>query len=194
MVNDQFAWYLARSSGVVAWGLLSGAMIWGILLSTRVTGNKPRPAWVTSIHRYLGGLGLVFTGIHMAALWADSYVEFGLIELIVPFSSGWRPVAVAWGVIAFWLLLAVEVTSLLQRRVPNVLWRRVHLLAFPLWVLASVHLVMAGTDVAALLLPLIVSTALVGFLTATRFIGGRRGAAPPRPARQPSAGGSPVSP
>ena len=45
------------------------------------------------------------------------------LDLLVPGASQWRPTAVAWGVIALYLLLAVEVTSLLKRRVPTRLWR-----------------------------------------------------------------------
>ena len=45
-----------------------------------------------------------------------------------------------------YVLLAVEITSLARRSLPKRVWRRVHMLAFPLWLFSTVHFVTAGTD------------------------------------------------
>jgi DMSO/TMAO reductase YedYZ heme-binding membrane subunit len=82
-------------------------------------------------------------------------------------ASTWKPGPVAWGVVGFYLLLAVEITSLLQRRMPRRWWRRVHLMSFPLYVVATIHLLAAGTDRHNVVLrwaPVLVSTLIV-FLT-----------------------------
>lgn len=139
-------WYLARASGLVSWGLLSFAVIWGLLLSTRVLGRSVSPRWLTDLHRFLGGIALVFTGLHVAALVGDTYVHFGLADVLVPFASGWRPVAVAWGVISLWVLIAVEVTSLLMKRLPRRGWHAIHLSSYALFATATVHALTAGTD------------------------------------------------
>ena len=81
-------------------------------MSTRVLGPKPRAAWMTDLHRFLGGLATVFTAVHVGALLFDRYVGFGVGDVLVPLHSSYRPVAVAWGVVALYLLVAVEVTSL----------------------------------------------------------------------------------
>lgn len=140
------AWYIARSSGLVAWVLLALAMLWGLLLSTRVFGRKPGPKWFTDLHRFLGGIAVVFTAIHVGALVADNYVDFGLREILVPMASPWKPVPVAAGVVALWILLAVEVTSLLMKQLPRRAWRAVHLSSFGLFVAATAHAFSAGTD------------------------------------------------
>ena len=54
----------------------------------------------------------------------------------------------AWGVAALYLLVAVEVTSLAKKRLPMKVWRRAHLLSFPLWLTATAHFALAGTDTA----------------------------------------------
>jgi DMSO/TMAO reductase YedYZ heme-binding membrane subunit len=64
----------------------------------------------------------------------------------VPFASSWKPGAVAWGVLALWCLLAVEVTSLAGRRVPKAWWRRIHLTSYLVLLASTLHLVTAGTD------------------------------------------------
>jgi DMSO/TMAO reductase YedYZ heme-binding membrane subunit len=144
-VNEHLWWYVARASGLLSWVLLTAAVLWGLALSGRLS-RKPRPAWVLDLHRFLGGLSVVFVAIHLAALVADSYTHFGPSQLLVPLASTWRPGPVAWGVVAFYVMLAVEITSLLMRRLPRRIWRAVHLTSYLLFVTATVHLLAAGTD------------------------------------------------
>ena len=46
--------------------LLAIAVIWGILVATRILGRKPRPAWVLDLHRWLGGLSVTPTSRRIA--------------------------------------------------------------------------------------------------------------------------------
>jgi hypothetical protein len=139
-------WYAARSAGIVAWVLLAASVLWGLALSTGVLGRRPRRAWLLDLHRFLGAAGIVFTAVHVVAIVADTYVHFGVADVLVPFASAWHPVAVAWGIIGVWLVAVVEATSLLRNRVPERLWRAVHYLSFPVFVLVTVHGLAAGTD------------------------------------------------
>ena len=59
-------------------------------------------------------------------------------------ASSWKPAAVAWGIVAFYLLLAIEGTSLLRSRLPVRLWRGVHLTSYAMYALATVHLLLVG--------------------------------------------------
>jgi len=115
-MSGTFPWYVARAAGLVSWALLAAATLWGLALSTRALGDRPRANWLLDLHRWLGGTALAFTGVHVVALLADQYVHFGVAEILVPFTSSWHPVAVAWGVVAAYLLLAVELTSLARNR------------------------------------------------------------------------------
>jgi DMSO/TMAO reductase YedYZ heme-binding membrane subunit len=145
-VNAHIWWYLARSSGVVAWALATASVLWGMALSTRALGRKPRAPWLLDLHRFLGGLTVLFVVAHIGSLMADSFVPFSALDVLVPFASAWKPGAVAWGIIAFYILLAVEVTSLLRSRLSKRLWRAVHLCSYGVYVLASIHFIAAGTD------------------------------------------------
>ena len=146
MIQPHTWWYLGRASGLVAWALLAGAVLWGLLLSTRVFDRSVSPKWLTDLHRHLGGTAVVFTAIHVATMIADSYVHFGAKEVLVPFASSWRPVAVAWGVISLWVLAAVEATSLLMRHLPRRVWHAIHLSSFVLFFTATTHALTAGPD------------------------------------------------
>jgi predicted ferric reductase len=177
-MTSQVWWYAARATGLVAWALLAASVIAGLIVSTRLARRRPTPAWSLDIHRFLGGLALAFTLLHMAGLVADSYVEFALVDLLVPLASSWRPVPVALGVVAFHLLVAAEVTSLLKRRLPHRLWRGVHLTTFALFWAATLHLLLAGSDAGHPLAAAAVDLVAVAvvFLTLVRLLAPRRAA------------------
>src|SRR5437764_4266652 len=145
-MTSQITWYAARASGIVAWALAAASVIWGLALSTRALGRSPRPAWLFDLHRFLGGIALVFTAVHVGAILLDTYVHFSIVNVLVPFTGTWHPVAVAWGIAAFYLLLAVELTSLARAHVSKRLWRRVHFGSFVLFASSTVHALTAGTD------------------------------------------------
>ena len=177
-MSDELTWYVARSSGLVAWSLLAMATIWGLLVASRVLERRPSRAWLVDLHRHLGWLSLVFTTVHMLAIYVDDFVSFTAIEMLVPFTSDFEASAVAWGVIGLYLLLAVQVTSWLRARLPMGLWRAVHWLSPPLLVFVSVHAVTVGTDVSNpyVAVPGIVIAAELVLLGGVR-IGRRRGTA-----------------
>jgi DMSO/TMAO reductase YedYZ heme-binding membrane subunit len=145
-MTNELWWYTARAGGIVAWALLATSVVWGLLLSTRVRPAGVARGWTLDLHRFLGGLAVVFVGVHVAGIVLDSYVHFGLADVLVPFASSWHPTWVAWGIVSMYLMLAVELTSLARRWLPHRVWRRIHVLSLPLFVLASVHFVVAGTD------------------------------------------------
>jgi sulfoxide reductase heme-binding subunit YedZ len=145
-MSPQTWWYLTRASGIVAWLMLTASVIWGVILSTKAFPEQRRPAWLLDLHRWLGGLAVSFLAIHLVSLVADSYVHFGITDLLVPFAADWKPGAVALGVIAMWLLIAVEATSLAMRKLPRKVWRRIHMLSYGVFWLTSMHAALAGTD------------------------------------------------
>jgi hypothetical protein len=112
----------------------------------------------------LGGLALVFTGVHVGAILLDTYVHFGLTSVLVPFASTWHPLAVAWGVVSLYLLLAVEITSLLRARISHRTWRGVHFASFGLFVTATIHGLAAGTDTTRVVAVFVAAAALLAFL------------------------------
>jgi predicted ferric reductase len=160
MTQSTLLWDTARAAGIVSWALLAASALWGLALSTRVLGGRPRSAWLLDLHRFLGGAAVIFLGVHIVTIMLDTYVHFGPVEAFVPLAAAWRTVPVAWGIVAMYLLVAVELTSLMRGRLPKRVWDSSHYLAFPLFLLASVHALTAGTDRAAPLLRLAVLGAL----------------------------------
>ena len=176
LITEQIWWHVARSSGVVALILTGGSVIWGLLLSTRVMNGTPTPAWLLSMHRFLGAMTVAFTGVHIAGLVADNYVHFGWAETLIPWASAWRPTAVALGVIAMYLLAAVQVSSIMMKRLPRRWWRRIHQSSFLLFWVAIVHGLQAGTDAEnpIYVIGTVALVIVVLFLTVTRVLTARR--------------------
>jgi len=164
-MDAKITWYFARSSGLVTWALILMTIVWGLLLATRALGRRPTPAWLLSLHRYLGALALVFLGVHVGAILLDSYTDFSIVNVLVPFTSSWDPLAVAWGIVAMYLLVAIEITSLLRNRMSRRAWHAVHLLAYFLFATSTVHMLTAGTDAKAV----VASSAAVLVATAAVF-------------------------
>jgi DMSO/TMAO reductase YedYZ heme-binding membrane subunit len=145
-VNPQIWWYLSRASGIVAWLMLTASVLWGIVLATDLFPRRRRPAWLLDLHRWLAGLTVFFLAGHLGALLADRHVKFGVLDLLVPFSSTWRPTAIALGIVAAWLLITVEGTALAMKRLSKKWWRDVHIASYWVFWGACIHAALAGTD------------------------------------------------
>jgi len=145
-VNPQIWWYIARASGIIAWLFITAAVLWGILLSTKLFPEHRRPAWLLDLHRMLGALSVLFLATHVGALIADSYIQFDIVDILVPFASDWKPWQVALGVFAFWGVVIVEATSLAMKRLPKKVWRSIHFTSYATFLLTSLHGTFAGTD------------------------------------------------
>lgn len=170
----ELTWYVLRSTGIVAWLLLTAAVVGGLVLRTRVV-QRARPPWLLDLHRGISALSVVFTALHVVAVVVDPWVEFTWLDALVPWASPWQPWAVAPGVVAMYLLVAIQVTSVLLRHIPRRLWLGVHLTAVPMWLLATGHLVAAGTDATNILLgtSVLVGVGAVTFPLVVRWLSPR---------------------
>jgi hypothetical protein len=190
------AWYVNRAAGLVAWALLSASVVLGVLLSSKLLGRWVRPNWQLDLHRGTSALAVAFTAVHVAGAVADGWVHIGWAEALVPGASAWRPWAIAWGIVTMYLLVAVEASSLLRRHLPTHVWKRIHLLSFPLFASATAHGITAGTEMGTTLGIAVAATvtAAVAGLTAMRVVAELDRAdepTPPAPVRVPVRTGTP---
>lgn len=139
-------WAVARASGIAAYVALSLDVLSGLLMSTGLGDRWMPRARSLDIHRFLAVAALSLTAVHAFALLGDRYIDFGLLEVLVPFSSEYRPFAVGLGVIAAWLAWVVHTSFALRRWLGSRAWRWMHYASFLLFVLATAHGLLAGTD------------------------------------------------
>lgn len=144
-MTTQIWWFLSRGSGIVAWVMLATTCLLGIAMSTKGF-RLARPAWVLDLHRWVGALAVITTGLHLGGLVADNYVHFAWREILLPQASAWRRSAVTWGVIALYLMAVIQLTSWTMKHLPRRLWHGIHLFSYVLFGCATVHGALAGTD------------------------------------------------
>jgi predicted ferric reductase len=139
-------WVLTRGSGVVSLLLLTTSVALGIVnLARWRSGTWPRFV-IDAIHRNVALLAVTFVGVHVATTVLDRFVSIGLVNAVVPFSGGYKPLWLGLGAIAFDLLLALIATGLLRRLVGYRAWRATHWLAYACWPIAALHGIGMGTD------------------------------------------------
>jgi sulfoxide reductase heme-binding subunit YedZ len=139
-------WYATRAFGVVALVLLTATVILGIAGTARfATPGLPRVV-TAGLHRNLSLLVIALVAMHVLTTMADGYAPIGLASAVVPFNSAYRGLWLGLGTIAFDILLAVALTSLLRDRLPFRTWRGVHWLAYACWPVALWHGLGTGTD------------------------------------------------
>jgi methionine sulfoxide reductase heme-binding subunit len=145
-VSNTLLWYTTRGAGAVSLVLLSAVVVLGILSVLRVqTSGWPRFLTV-GLHRNLALMTLVFLALHIVTAVVDPFTHLGWLAAVVPFSSYYRTFWLGLGTIAFELLLAIVVTSLIRGFIGQVAWRLVHWLTYISWPFAVLHGVGTGTD------------------------------------------------
>lgn len=154
-MDAQIWWYVTRASALIAWVLLVISVMWGILLSTRVLKPKDSPGWLLDLHRWMAGLSVIFVGLHMFSLYMDQYAHFSISDLFIPFHSQYAkieslgPLPIALGVLCFYLMIAVQGTSLIMKILPRRFWKALHYLSYVVVIVVSFHAGWSGTDTRA---------------------------------------------
>ena len=139
-------WYLMRGSGVVSLLLLTAVSALGMATVSRWRPGRV-PRFVTlGLHRNLSLLAVVFLAIHVLTAVVDPQASVRAVSVFVPAISDRYGLWLGLAALALDLVIALVVTSLLRRRLPDALWRGVHWLAYLAWPVALLHGAGMGTD------------------------------------------------
>jgi Ferric reductase like transmembrane component len=139
-------WYFTRGSGAVALVLLTISFALGLLTLLGWASDSAPRLIVQGLHKNVSLLVMVFLGLHIVTAVADGFVPLRWIDAFVPFTSRYRAAWLGLGAVAFDLLLALIVTSLLRVRIGYTAWKIVHWTAYACWPLALVHAFGTGSD------------------------------------------------
>jgi sulfoxide reductase heme-binding subunit YedZ len=144
--TSPYLWYTTRATGIVALVLFTLVVALGTLVANRIGGTMVGRFELNELHRSISIVAMVFLVIHILTTIVDSYVSTGLISVFVPLTSSYKRVAVALGAVAFDLIVAVWVSSLLKVRIANSSWRYIHWFSWLAFTAAIVHSYLTGTD------------------------------------------------
>ena len=145
-MTNSLLWYTTRGAGAVTLILLSSVVVLGIVSTLRVQS----PSWprflTTGLHRNLALVTLIFLALHIVTAVVDPYTNLGWAAALIPFSSSYRTLWLGLGVIAFELLAAIIVTSLVRGLIGHRTWRAIHWLTYAAWPIGVLHGIGTGTD------------------------------------------------
>jgi sulfoxide reductase heme-binding subunit YedZ len=148
-------WFLARAAGFMALLVATAAVCLGATASgstpgTRLRRREPR-LLLQLAHRSAAVVTLALLALHGVLLVLDSHVAISVPGALVPFTAGYRAVAVGLGTLALYCFVVVALVGALRGRIARSAravrwWRPVHALAYAAWPLAVAHGVLSGTD------------------------------------------------
>jgi predicted ferric reductase len=145
-ITAQTPWYFSRSAGTVAYILLASSTMWGLLLKTKIFRATVPAALNLAMHNILSWLAILFTGMHAVALLWDNFYSYTLADLTIPFVGPYRPGWVGLGIVGFYLMFITSISFNFRKQIGQKNWRQLHYATFGVYVLATVHGMMSGTD------------------------------------------------
>jgi len=146
-MSNSMWWYIMRAAGLTSWLFLTLTLMWGTVASGRLATNAKARRWVVDLHPFLGTIGLGALALHIVAAVADTYVGLKWVDVVVPLTASWHPWGIAAGVVALWMLVVVEVTSLMRRSLGRTTWHRIHLVSYAMAWITGLHAVLNGSDI-----------------------------------------------
>ncbi len=148
--SDPFYWYLTRDMAIAAYFTLTLSVLFGLAISlSRVTGE--RVMWhIQDLHYTFATLTGILMAGHMTTLLLDTYLPFSIGNLLLPLSQPTSTLTVDLGVLGFYGMLALLLSSWFKKRLTYTVWRTIHYVSFATFILVTVHGWLTGTDSATI--------------------------------------------
>jgi predicted ferric reductase len=158
-------WQISRAAGITSYLLMFLIVILGTGMTTAFIYKYLSPVKAWLVHKYLSlalGLALIF---HIFSLLFDKFINFTLLDLLLPFFSDFKPWFLSLGIFAFYVLLLIIFTSLWSRIKYQRIWRGIHYLTYLFFLFSFIHGLFIGTDSSTLAMQIIYGVSGLIFLS-----------------------------
>jgi sulfoxide reductase heme-binding subunit YedZ len=143
-VGPHLFWITSRAAGIAALVLSSISVCVGLLMGGRILkGRKPD---LRVAHEALSLATLAALAIHGLTLLGDGFLHPSLVDVAIPFLSGYKTLWTSMGIVAFWSLLLLGLSYYARNRIGARRWRSLHRFTALAWVLGLAHSLGEGTD------------------------------------------------
>jgi len=128
--------------GLAAVGTATLNLLLGLLIALRYS---PLRLWphrhinIFRLHNWTAYVVLLLIVLHPAVLLLRASTHFGWRDVLLPIDSPAQPAINTVGAAGLYGLLIVIVTSFFRLRMARPLWKKLHLLVFPAFVLMFIH-------------------------------------------------------
>jgi len=147
---ETHGWWLAsRASGLVALVLVTISVALGLAMAGKAMRRPGLSRKLLAIHEQTALAGLVAIAVHGITLLGDPWLHPGIAGVAVPFAIGFRPLAVAAGIVGGYLAAALGLSYYLRKRIGPRLWRKAHRATIVVYLLGLGHAFAAGSDASA---------------------------------------------
>ncbi|HMZ08727.1 MAG TPA: hypothetical protein PK078_14015 [Anaerolineales bacterium] len=145
--SPKMYWYLSRATAFVSLSLLWISMALGLGITNKLSRIWPGLPATFAIHEYVSLLGLAFALFHALVILGDHYINFTLLQLMIPFSTvDYRPFWVGVGQVGFYIWLIVSLSFYIRPVIGQKFWRLLHYLSFGMYFMGILHGIFSGTD------------------------------------------------
>lgn len=134
-----------RASGFLAYFLLTLSIMAGFMQRLSVFQNRQQ--LLMELHKTSGWTGVLTTVFHAVLPLVNHYVPYEIEDILIPFEADNDPIFSGLGTISLYMFLLVMATSdFLMKRLGQKLWKNIHWLVIPAWILMILHSIFMGTD------------------------------------------------
>ncbi|MCG3206533.1 MAG: hypothetical protein FOGNACKC_00132 [Anaerolineae bacterium] len=166
--SDKAYWFISRSSGVLAYVLLTFGMLWGLVQSGGILRPTIPPLLALGLHSFLNWSALVMTALHGLILLGDNFIKLSLADVLIPFNSTFSPLLMGVGILSGYLMLLLSSSFYARKWLGHKNFKTIHYASYATFLLVTLHSVGLGTD-SGLMWPLaLLSTVAVLLLTIWR--------------------------
>ena len=143
-VSNHLFWIISRGAGTTALILSSVAVCVGLTMGGKLLpGNA---ADRRSYHEVLSLSVMVAIAVHGLSLLGDSFMHPSLLDVTVPFVSGYQRLATTLGIVAGWALIALGLSFYVRDRIGRARWKVIHRFTLLAWLGGLIHTLVEGTD------------------------------------------------
>ena len=166
-----YGWWLAsRASGLVALALITLSVGVGLAMAGKAFRRPGLPRKLMALHEHAALGGLIAIAVHGITLLGDRWLDPGPAGIAVPFVMDSRPFYTGLGIVAGYLAAALGLSFYTRKRIGAKLWRKLHRATIAVYVLAVIHTLGAGSDVAWVRPAMLITGAPVLYLLVLRML------------------------
>ena len=146
-MSSNVFWYISRTAALTAYLLFFVNIVLGLGMKLKFLDRFFEHWRAADLHQFTALLGMALVGLHIFSLLGDTYYKYSLTQLLVPFTSIYRPGWTAWGVVGFYGLMIVTFSCYLRKYIGQKVWRIIHFASFGLFWAIIFHGIKTGTDI-----------------------------------------------
>ena len=137
-------WVTTRAAGFVVLAASSISVCVGLVMSQRLV--KGHRLDLRTAHEALSLTALVALAVHVVALLGDSFFHPTVLDVTVPFVSGYKEPWMSIGIVSGWAMATLGLSYYARARIGAQRWRRLHRWTALAWFGGLVHALGTGTD------------------------------------------------